>query len=77
MKNLNLKSFLFKNVVVTGTNGKIYRGKVSDWTDAENNADLEEGIAEESIDIDPPDPDRDSWWLYESDIADIRLDEQA
>lgn len=78
MRNLNLENFLYKNVVVTGTDGKVYRGKVTDWTSAEDNADLEDDLPEEeSIDVDPPDPDRDGWWLFESDIADIRLDEQA
>lgn len=78
MKNLNLKSFLFKNVIVTGTDGEVYRGYIGDHESAANNEDPEEGIpAEESVGIYPSEEADEGIELYESDIADIRLDEQA
>lgn len=77
-KYKSLYEFLYKNVIITGTNGKVYRGYIGNYESAADNEDPEEGIpAEESVGIYPSEEADEGIELYESDIADIRLDEQA
>ncbi|MCM1335613.1 MAG: hypothetical protein NC084_09705 [Bacteroides sp.] len=77
-KYKSLFEYLFKKVIITGTDGKVYRGYVGDFESAADNEDPEEGIpAEESIGVYPSETADEGIELYESEIADIRIDEQA
>lgn len=75
MKKILLEDFVSKNVVITGTNGKVYRGYVSDYEFEDYNEDTE--IEEDSIGLLPHKGADEGLLLFQSDIADIRLDEQA
>lgn len=75
MKKILLEDFLFKNVVITGTDGKIYRGYVHTYEFEDFNETTE--IEEDSIGLLPYKGADEGLLLFQSEIADIRLDEQA
>lgn len=75
MKKISLEDYLFKNVVITCTDGSVYRGYVDDYDYEDYNDETEE--EEDSIGLKPYKGEDNGMFFFRSDIADIRLDEQA
>jgi len=65
---MELKQFYRKKVKIVATNGRVFRGKVSDYVDPEDNEPEEESIIVDTV-------DGQAVEFYEKDIKEIEVTE--